>query len=86
MVAEGVEEDAVRLQLTEMGCDVAQGFLSPGRSGTPVLVVAACAYRPDAGGTVDHGSVPTVRSCGASNSCTETVMGMGPCSVLNSGR
>jgi diguanylate cyclase (GGDEF)-like protein len=27
VVAEGVEEDAVRLQLTEMGCDVAQGFL-----------------------------------------------------------
>jgi diguanylate cyclase (GGDEF)-like protein len=27
VVAEGVEEDAVRLQLTEMGCDIAQGFL-----------------------------------------------------------
>jgi EAL domain-containing protein (putative c-di-GMP-specific phosphodiesterase class I) len=27
VVAEGVEEDAVRLQLAEMGCDVAQGFL-----------------------------------------------------------
>ena len=27
VVAEGVEEDAVRQQLAEMGCDVAQGFL-----------------------------------------------------------
>jgi diguanylate cyclase (GGDEF)-like protein len=27
VVAEGVEEDAVRHQLTEMGCDVAQGYL-----------------------------------------------------------
>lgn len=27
VVAEGVEEEAVRQQLTEMGCDVAQGFL-----------------------------------------------------------
>jgi len=27
VVAEGVEEDAVRFQLTEMGCDVAQGYL-----------------------------------------------------------
>ncbi|HEY0636645.1 MAG TPA: EAL domain-containing protein [Pseudonocardiaceae bacterium] len=60
VVAEGVEEDAVRDQLAEMGCDVAQGYLFSRPLGERRFEAWLRARTVRAGGLRDDETVPTL--------------------------